>query len=301
MDAARIHDILVFLSVVETGSFVAGGRAMGLTRSTAGKAVARLEDGYGLRLLNRTTRAVSLTDEGRGLYEHGVAIRAAVESAEMSLAGERGMPRGLLRITAPDAIGRRLILPVLAPLLQRWPDLRVEASFSDRVERMVDEGFDLALRFGVSAPAQGLVTRTLLTDAPVLCALPGYLERRGRPASAEQLWRHDLLQFASRGARQIWRLRDADGTWVPASGRTRLWFDSAEALREAALAGLGIAMLPELVVGPDLAAGRLERVLAEVDCDRVPVLVLYPHRRHLEPRVRVFIDALVAHVRRSEP
>lgn len=292
MIGSKVNDILVFLSVVDSGSFVTGGKAFGLSRSTAGKAVARLEDSYGVRLLNRTTRALDLTEEGRNLYEHGQTIRAAIEAADVSVAGDPGVPRGTLRITAPDALGRRLLLPIVSRYLEQWPEVRVEISFSDRINNIVKEGFDLAVRIGVSSPDHGLIARTILVDEPLLCAVPSYFEGRTRPASVEQLGLHDLLQFSSSGERQGWRLQETDGTWVSAQGRTRLRLDSAEALRDAALAGMGIALLPQLLVGADISAGRLEHVLPQVNCGEVPIIVLYPHKRLLEPRVRRFIDML---------
>ncbi|WP_305984230.1 LysR family transcriptional regulator [Roseibium sp. MMSF_3544] len=299
MLGSKVNDILVFLSVVDTGSFVDGGRAFGLSRSTAGKAVARLEDAYGARLLNRTTRALDMTEEGRKLYEHGQAIRAAIEEADLSLSADAGIPRGTLRITAPDAVGRRILLPVVRRFLEKWPQMRVEIGFSDRVDNMIEKGFDLAIRVGVTSPGQGFISRTLLTDVPVLCAAPAYFEGGGRPLRAEQLDAFDLLLFGDQGKNQGWRIRDEGGPWIRLQGHARLKLDSAEALREAALAGLGIALLPRLVVEEDLAAGRLEQVLPLAECGSVPIIALYPHKRLLEPRVRRFIDMLAEHLNRN--
>ncbi|MGJ3263322.1 MAG: LysR family transcriptional regulator [Salinarimonas sp.] len=292
MVAAHVTRILLFLSVVDAGSFVAGGRAFGLSRSAAGKSLARLEEHYGARLLNRTTRAIALTQEGRWLYEHGKAIRAAIEAADLAMTGESSEPSGTLRITAPDALGRRLVLPVVRRFLERWPEMRIEMTVSDRVDRIVEDGYDLAIRVGMTSPDPGLVVRTIATDEPVLVAAPSYLHDRARPESIEQLSLHDLLQFSDSGARQGWYLRDEGGAFVRAGGRVRLRLDSGAALRDCALAGMGIALLPRLLVGADLQAGRLEQVLPDVDCGRVPIVALYPHRRLLEPRVRRFVDLL---------
>ncbi len=297
MIGSKVNDILIFLSVVDTGSFVSGGQAFGLSRSTAGKAVARLEENYGVRLLNRTTRTLSLTQEGRSLYKHGQTIRKAIDEADCSIEGDPGVARGTLRIAAPGAVGRRLLLPTVQKYLEQWSDTQIEMSFSDRIINLVEEGFDLAIRVGVNAPDNGLITRTLMTDQPIICAAPSYFANRSQPGSVEQLGLHDLLQFSSRGDRQSWRLQDEDGIWVRAQGRVRLRLDSAEALREAAIAGLGIAMLPRLLAATDIADGRLEQVLPQVNCNRLPIMVLYPHKRLLEPRVRHFIDMLVEHHR----
>jgi DNA-binding transcriptional LysR family regulator len=293
MPRTHLNDILVFMAVVDAGSFIAGGRALGLTRSAAGKAVARLEDRLGARLLNRTTRALSLTDEGRTFHEHGAQILAAIDHAESSVSGERGTPRGVLRVTLPDAFGRLVVLPVLRQYLEAWPELQVEVSFTDRLVDLVEEGFDLAVRIGGADLDAGLVSRVVATSRPYLCASPAYLARHGEPASADDLAGHDCLLFSSRTRRQSWRLRDPDGQWVKAEGRSRLRMDSGEAIRDAAVAGLGIGLLPAFLVDEDLAAGRLRTVLPAVDLGEVKIVAIYPTRRHLEPRVRRFIDLLV--------
>ncbi|WP_300073323.1 LysR family transcriptional regulator [uncultured Ruegeria sp.] len=300
MIGSKVNDILVFLSVVETGSFVAGGKAFGLTRSTAGKAVARLEERYGVRLLNRTTRALDLTEEGRSLYEHGQAVRAAIEAADESVAGDPTTPHGTLRITAPDGLGRRLLLPTAYRYLQHWPQTQIEMSFSDRVDNVVETGFDLSIRIAVTSPDQGFVVRTLLRTEALLCAAPSYFETRDRPLNGEQLSRHDLLQFASGHERQSWILQEEDETSFRAQGRVRLRCDSGEALREAALAGRGIALLTRIMVDQDIAEGRLEHVLPRVTFGAVPIVALFPHKRLLDARVRRFIDMLSEDLRKQD-
>ena len=269
---SKVNDILVFLSVVETGSFVAAGKTFGLSRSTAGKAVARLEEAYGVRLLNRTTRALDLTEEGRTLYEHGQAIRAAIEAADDSVAGDPTTPRGTLRITAPDGLGRRLLLPTVYRYLEHWPETQIEMSLSDRVDNVVETGFDLSIRIAVTSPEQGFVVRTLLRSEALLCASPSYFETRDRPLNAEQLSRHNLLMFASGHERQGWVVQEEDGTSFRVQGRVRLRCDSGEALREAALAGRGIALLTRIMIGDDIAEGRLEHVLPRVAFGTVPIV-----------------------------
>ncbi|HTN83451.1 MAG TPA: LysR family transcriptional regulator [Sorangium sp.] len=290
---ANLSDILVFMAVVEEGSFIAGGQAMGLTRSAAGKAVNRLEDRLGVRLLNRTTRALSLTDEGRVFYDRGLQILAAVDDAEASVAGRSGTPRGLLRLTVPDAFGRLVVLPLLRRYLEAWPDIQVEVSFTDRLADIVEEGFDLAVRIGEAPPDTRLVSRVVARYRAMLCASPSYIAERGEPLSLDALAGHDCLIFSSRNRRQSWRFVGADGAWVKAQGRSRLRLDSGEALRDAAVAGLGIAFLPDFLVAEDLAAGRLQQVLPDLAAEEVKIVTIYPTRRLLEPRVRRFIDLMV--------
>ncbi|MBU2958040.1 LysR family transcriptional regulator [Paracoccus sp. 1_MG-2023] len=294
MGDSKVNDILVFMSVATTGNFASAGRAFGLSRSTAGKAVARLEDRYGVRLLNRTTRAVSLTEAGQRLFAQGKAIQAAIAEADACLGTTDGIPRGTLRITAPDALGRRIIVPVIATFQKTWPDIRFEISFSDTVSRIIEDGFDLAVRVGVTTPDASLISRTLTVEKTVLCASPAYLADRDAPRNLDQLSTHDLLQFSSVAKRQAWSLQDPSSFPGNVSGRVPLRTDSAEGLRAAALAGMGIALLPMALVKDDLHAGRLLRVLPDVDCGEVPIIALYPHKKFLEPRVRRFIDALVS-------
>jgi DNA-binding transcriptional LysR family regulator len=290
---ANLNDIQVFMAVVDAGSFIAGGHAMGLSRSAAGKAITRLEERLGTRLLNRTTRALSLTDEGREFYQRGLQILASVDDAEASVAGTKSTARGVLRLTVPAAFGRLLLLPLLAKYLAAWPDVQVEMSFSDRQADLVDEGFDLAVRMGVTAPDTRLVSRVVAKYQTVLCASPTYLAKHGEPRDVDALAGHDCLLFSSRNQKQSWRLRDDQGIWVKAMGRSRLRLDNGEAIRDAALSGLGIAYLPDFLVNEELATGRLKQVLTGVEGEEVRIVTLYPNKRLLEPRVRRFIELMV--------
>ncbi|AKT40804.1 LysR family transcriptional regulator [Chondromyces crocatus] len=289
----NLNDVLAFMAVVDAGSFVAGGQAMGLSRSAAGKAILRLEDRLGARLLNRTTRTLGLTDEGRVFHERWLQILASVDEAEASVAGRSGVPRGVLRLTVPDAFGRLVVLPLLRKYLRAWPAIQAEVSFTDRVVDLVEEGFDLAVRIGVTTPDTRFVSRVVARFEPVLCASPSYLSERGEPLSLDDLAAHDCLYFSSRNQRQSWRFRGDDGTWIKAPGRSRLRLDSGEAIRDAARAGLGIGFLPDFLVTRDLAAGRLRRVLPDLEAGEGKVVALYPSKRLLEPRVRHFIELMV--------
>jgi DNA-binding transcriptional LysR family regulator len=289
----NLNEILVFMAVVDAGSFIAGGQAMGLTRSAAGKAVSRLEDRLGARLLNRTTRTLSLTDEGRVFYDRGLQILAAVDDAEASVAGPVGTPRGLLRLTVPDAFGRLVLLPLLKKYLEAWPDVQIEVSFTDRLADIVEEGFDLAVRIGSVNSDKQLVSRVVARYKAILCAAPSYIAEHGEPLTVDALVGHDCLFFSSRTRRQSWRFRDDGGSWVKALGRSRLRLDSGEAIRDAAVAGLGIAFLPDFLVAEDVAARRLQQVLPALDAGDVEIVTIYPSKRLLEPRVRRFIDLMV--------
>lgn len=294
MQGTNFNDILVFLAVVEAGSFAAGGKAVGVSRSAAGKAIVRLERHLGTRLLNRTTRSLSLTHEGETFRAHALGVVEAIEEAEASVAGGGRTPRGTMRLTVPDAFGRMIVMPILAEFLENWPDVQLEVSLTDRLVDIVDDGLDLAIRIGVTHADSSLVSRVVARYPIVLCAAPGYLATRGEPQEVEDLARHDCLYFTSHGHRQAWKLRDAHQGMVKAQGRSRLRLDTGEAIRGAALAGLGIAYLPRFLVEKDLSAGALTSILPEATADSVDILALYPSKRLLEPRVRHFIDMLVS-------
>lgn len=293
MKRAHLDEIFAFMAVVDAGSFVSGGRAIGLTRSAAGKALARLESRLGVRLLNRTTRHLSLTDDGRVFHEHCQQVLAALDEAEASVGDRTGTPRGVLRITVPDAFGRLHVLPVLNKYLQTWPDVQVEVSFTDRVADIIEEGYDLAVRINVTSTDTRLVSRLVAQHRVFVCAAPSYLAARGEPQTLEELATHDCLLFSSRARRQRWRLRPKGGSYVTVEGRSRLRLDSGEAIRDAAVAGLGIAFLPSFLVDEDLARGRLKALLPSCETEVVRIMAFYPSKRHLPAKVRRFIDLLV--------
>ncbi|MFP2958063.1 LysR family transcriptional regulator [Myxococcus sp. 1LA] len=293
MERAQLDEIFAFMAVVDAGSFVGGGRAIGLTRSAAGKALARLESRLGVRLLNRTTRHLSLTDDGRVFHEHCQQVLAALDEAEASVGDRTGTPRGILRLTVPDAFGRLHVLPVLRKYLQTWPDVQVEVSFADRVADIIDEGYDLAIRINVTTTDTRLVSRVVAEHRVFVCAAPSYLAERGEPETLEELATHDCLLFSSRARRQRWRLRPKGGDYVTVEGRSRLRLDSGEAIRDAAVAGLGIAFLPSFLVDEDLARGRLKALLPSCQTEVVRISAIYPSKRYLPAKVRRFIDLLV--------
>ncbi|WP_439470082.1 LysR family transcriptional regulator [Blastomonas fulva] len=294
MTARSLNEIVIFMAVADAGSFARGGRTMGLTGSAASKAVARLEARLGVRLLHRNSRAVSLTSEGERFRESGRAILKAMDEAEASIAVPDGKPRGLLRLSVPDAFGRRVIMPLVSEYLERWPDVRIDIDFSDRTVDLVEEGFDLAIRIGGESAPDGIVSRVVAEYPVWICAAPSYLERRGNPPHVEALSGHDCILFRSRTRTQEWfdHPGGEHADKVLAHGRLRM--NSAEAIRMAALSGLGIALLPAFLVDDDLSDGHLVRLFPELGVQTVRILCLYPSRRLVDPRVRTFIDNVSA-------
>lgn len=282
------NDLITFTRVVDAGSFSGAARLLGVPTSTVSRRVARLEARLGVRLLQRTTRRLSLTDAGRILHGRGERILAELADAGRAVAEMQATPRGTVRLTAPAAVGE-LLTPLLAELLERHPELDVELELTDRVVDLIDEGFDLALRAGPLRDSTLVAHK--LSDAPVrLVASPAYLERRGTPRRYQELAQHDCILFAPWSERSSWTLLCPEGK-VRVRVRGRIKANSVRVVHEAALAGLGIALFPTLACHrEDLAAGRLKVVLPEVGLPPQTLWIVYPSRSHLAPKVRTVVE-----------
>lgn len=287
----HIGDLLAFIRVADARSFTTAAEKLGMTRSAIGKCIARLEQGLGVRLLNRSTRSVSLSDDGQLFYEHAQRILSEVDNATDAMASRQQAPRGRLRIDLPVSLGRRHIMPVLRHFLQRWPDVQADVSFSDDYTDLVRDGIDVAIRIGGDADSR-LVRRVLAPHRLITCASPDYLERHGAPNTLESLNAHQTLCFTHAGQNVPWRFAaQGQERLVPVTGRLRL--GHTEALRDAALAGDGIAQLGAFLVADDLRSGRLIAVLEPWAGPGAAVLAVYPQRRHLSPKVRLLIDEII--------
>lgn len=286
----HIGDLLAFVRVADSQSFTAAAEKLGLSRSAIGKCIARLEQGLGLRLLHRSTRSVSLSDEGRVFHEHALRILAEVENAADAMDSRKQAPRGRLRIDLPVSLGRLHVMPLLRDYLRKWPEVEADVSFSDDYTDLIRDGVDVAIRVGGNTDSR-LVRRVLAPHRLVTCASPGYLDRHGAPATPDDLAGHQTMAFTHAGAPVPWRYAvNGQERQVQAAGRLRM--GDTEALRDAALADAGIAQLGAFLVGADLRAGRLVEVLASYAPAGAPVCAVYPHRRHLAPKVRVLIDGI---------
>lgn len=298
-DELDIGAIRAFIAVVDAGDFTMAGRALRITRSAVGKAVIRLEERLGARLLNRSTRRVSPTSDGLLFYERCVSLLADLEEAEEAVRHREQKPRGTIKLSVPDAYGRLRILPVLQDYLLQWPEIRAEVTFSDRISDLVGGGYDLAVRIGGLEFSTGLVSRVIDRIDGVLCAAPSYLSKRGKPDNPEMLNEHDHLAFGRDGHLMAWSLQAGDELVKVRHAQARMVMDSADGLRAAAIAGLGIASLPSAIVAADLEAGRLVPLLAEYQGEPLPVYALYPDRRHMPSKVRMLIDLLVQRLAQS--
>jgi DNA-binding transcriptional LysR family regulator len=287
----QLDAMAIFARVVEAESFSGAARALGLSKSAVSKQVSRLEDRLGLRLLNRTTRRLSLTEGGATFYQGCQRVVAEAEAAEQAVTHLASAPRGRLRVNAPMSFGVRHVSPALPEFLTRYPELTIDLALNDRVVDLVEEGFDLGIRIGRLTDSS-LVARRLAPNRAVLSAAPGYLEARGMPRRPAELESHACLIYSYQATGEGWRLAGPEGErHFKVSGPLRV--NNGAAILAAACGGLGVALLPCFICGEDLRAGRLVRVLP--DWEAPPdsaVSAVYPAARHLSPKVRVFVDFL---------
>jgi len=288
----RLTAMALFAHVVDSRSFSATAQHFRLSKSSVSKHIAALEEKLGARLLNRTTRRLTLTEVGAIFYERCQRIVAEAEEAEQAVSEMRGTPRGLLRVNAPMSFGQLHLAPAVAEFLQAYPDIRLDLTLNDRQLDLVEGGFDLGIRIAELADST-LIARRLAPARLVVCGAPSYLERRGTPRRPADLREHNCLHYTYLSTRDSWRLQGQRGRdLVPVSGDFQS--NNGDALQAAARAGLGLAQLPTFIVGPDLRAGLLRPVLQRFEARRLSVWAIYPHTRHVSPKVRVFVEFLAA-------
>jgi len=297
----RLDDISLFLRVLDQGSISAAARSLDLSVAVASQRLKRLERDLGVRLLHRTTRRLHPTPEGMQLARQG---RALVEDLEALTSGLRDGADGVggtLRVTISAAFGREYISPLLPGFMARHPRLRVYAHLSDETVDLVGAGFDLAIRIG-ALDDSSLVARRLASNRRLLCASPDYLQRHGRPRTPADLARHECVLLAgSSGRHDVWRLTGGDGREHVVRVQGRLETTLGELVRDAALAGQGIAQHSLWHVHEALRAGRLEVVLPEYTLPEGAIWAVMPQRRMVPPRVRAFVDFLASEFGENPP
>jgi len=285
----RLSAMRAFAAVAESGSFSAAARQLRVSKSLVSRQVAELEAALGVRLLQRTTRSLSLTEAGRG-YQHSILpVLAQIDEAEASLGQLQAAPRGKLRISAPMSFGIQHLAPALPDFLARYPEIDLAIEMNDRVVDLLEEGFDLALRIGRLAPSR-LIARKLAPMRRVIAASPDYLARFGMPERPEDLRAHHCLCYSNRGLEEEWRFRGGQSVEV----RGRVHANNGDLLRGMALSGLGIVDLPIFLVAGDLKAGALVPLLEDFLTQEGALYAVYPETRFLPPKIRVFIDYLAA-------
>jgi DNA-binding transcriptional LysR family regulator len=287
--------LVAFVRTVEAGSFSAASRLIGSSQSAVSKSVARLERRLAVRLIQRSTRTLSLTAEGQAYYERVAPLLRAIDDAE-DVVQVATTARGLIRVSAPQELGRMLIAPWSAQFLERFPDLSLELGITDRFVDIVREGFDVAIRMGQLADSD-LSSRKIGEIRFVLAASPDYIARHGLPHDIDALEQHTFVRYLQSG--RSWPYVLADGTQLPVSGR--LATDDSGSIREAVMSGAGIAYLLHVTVAQDLADGRLVEILADLDLPRMPVSAVHAFGRQLPVRARLFIDCLSERIGRLSP
>lgn len=287
----KFESMRAFVQVVDQGGFAAAARVMGLSRSAVNKLVLNLEDALSVQLLQRTTRKVTPTPTGLAFYERCVAILADVEEAELAVAQLQMEPRGQLRVNGPMSFGTRYLSPVIAQFLQQYPDLQVELSLSDRFVDPIDEGFDVTVRIAKPATSSSLIIQELFSAPVILCAAPSYLNKHGIPKIPADLTQHICLTYGHIATEHQWALVGPDGEH-PINVNGCLCSNNGDPLRDAALQGLGIVLLPRFFMEDDLKNGQLQQIMAEYEAPALSVCVLYPVNRHLSTKVRLFVEFL---------
>lgn len=287
----RLDDMLAFIKVVDTRSFTSAADRLGLSKSVVSRRIAELENRLGARLLNRTTRKLSLTEVGQAFYDRCSRILADLEEAERAASDLHAAPRGRLRINAPVSFGLMHLGPAVSTFLERYPQIEIDIDLNDRYVDLVEEGYDLAVRIGRLRDSS-LIARRLAPARLVVCASPAYLERAGTPVTPDDLTRHNCLIYTNVPTAEQWVFAVDGGETrsVRVSGNLRS--SNGDLLKAAALAGAGIVILPTFMCGDALAAGTLKCLLLHAYASASAVYAVYPQNRHLSPKVRVFVDFL---------
>jgi DNA-binding transcriptional LysR family regulator len=278
-----------FVRVVEAGSFVAAADRLGISTSSLSRLVADLEQHLGTRLLNRTTRRLSLTESGQAYYERCVTLLADLAEAEAMAGQSAAQARGTVRLTCSYSMAEQKVAPAIASFVERHPAVKFELVVSDRIVDLVEEGFDLAIRVGALG-SDRLVARRLGSMQLVLCAAPTYLESRPAPRHPADLAGHNTLTYAYSASPRLWRFTGPAGEAHEVRVGGNLHANSGDALRAAALEGMGIINEPDFLLDAALRVGGLVRLLPEYTSGGGDIWAVYPSRRHLSLKVRLFVD-----------
>lgn len=288
----KLDDMVAFIKVVEARSFTAAGARLGLSKSVVSRRIAELEDRLGARLLNRTTRKLSLTEIGQAFYERCARIVADVEEAERAVGDLHGAPRGRLRLNAPVSFGRLHLAAAIVAFIERYPAIEIDVDLNDRYVDLLEDGYDLAVRVGRLRDSS-LVARKLAPSRRAVVASPAYLERCGVPETPLDLANHNCLLYTNIPTAEQWQFADGDEAFsVKVTGPMRA--NNGDLACAAAVAGMGIAVLPTFLCGAALATGDLVALDLPLKTTETGVYAVYPQNRHLSSKVRAFVDFLAA-------
>jgi DNA-binding transcriptional LysR family regulator len=286
----RFQEMRVFVAVVEAGSFVGASDALEMSKAAVSRLVSDLETRLGVRLLHRTTRKLSLTEEGEVFHARCKELLSALDEAEAEVTERTGQAVGVIKVSAPFSFGLLQLAPLWGPFLAANPNVGLELTLSDRLVDLVEEGFDLAVRI-TRLQASTLVSRQLSSTRLVLCAAPSYLQAHGTPQHPSELAKHQVLAYSLMVAGDVWEFEGPDGT-VSVRVQPRMRSNSGDTCRAVALAGQGIILQPTFLVGEDLRSGALVELLPDYHSIEIGVYAVYPTRKHVLPKVRLLIDYL---------
>jgi len=288
----KFQEMASFVAVVEAGSFVGAADATGLSKAAVSRHVAELEQRLGARLLHRTTRRLSLTDDGQLFFARAKEMLAAIDEAESEIRSRSGEPSGLLRINAPLTFGVMHLAPLWGRFAQLYPKVSLDIELSDRVVDLVEEGYDLAVRI-TNLPSSQLVSRRLASTRMVACASPPYLALHGTPAHPDELAQHEVISYSYWAARNEWTFVAPDDNPVVVRTRARIHANNGDTCRAAALDHQGIILQPDFLVADDLRRGDLVELLPTYRAMTLGIHAVYPSRKHLPIKTRRLVDFLV--------
>ena len=289
----RLAAVEAFVRVAEAQSFSGAAARIGSSKSAVSRLVSALEADLGVRLFHRTTRSLSLTEAGRGYFERTSRILADLQEADLAVSQLQAAPRGLLRVSAPMSFGFLHLAPALPEFFREHPEVSADVTMSDRFVDLIDEGFDIAVRIGVLEDS-ALIARRLAPIRLAICASPAYLAAHGTPLVPDDLKSHECLTNSNLPSSREWRLRSPDGHPLTVEVSGRLSCNNGDALRVAAVEGMGVIIMPTFIIGEDVKAGRLVRLLQDYVPADIALYAVYPPTRHLSPKVRAFVDFLAA-------
>lgn len=287
----KLTNLRAFVKVVEAASFSEAARRMRTSRSAVSKYVADLEEELGVQLLSRTTRRVTPTENGKTYFERALSILAELDAADRAVTQLQAAPRGLLRINAPMSFGTIELAPAIADFMGKYPELQIQLVLSDEQVDPVQEGLDVTLRIA-ELESSSLIARKLMPIDRVVCASPAYLRKFGTPTNPNDLRKHTCLTYGYLSTGNQWKLSGADGDhWI--SPNWNLCANNAEVLRDVAVSGAGIAVIPTFIAQAALDRGDLTSLLNDYRTPALTLYAIYPPTRHLAVKVRLFIDFLV--------
>lgn len=287
----HLKDIAIFASVVEQGGFTAAADQLEISKAAVSKYVGRLEQRLGARLLNRTTRRVTLTEAGEALYRRCVIALSDLEEAENEVMQLSGAPRGHLRVSVPVYFGEMYLAPHLNTFRRRYPEVQLDLDFDNRIVDLVKERFDVAIRI-TQLGDSSLVARRIADCPLAVCAAPKYVALHGKPATPAQLREHDCLSYSLERTPNEWRFRKPGGRWIPIAVKGSIRCNNDIALKQAVIDGMGIRLLPRMFIEHELQRGVLIELLNDYELPPLKLYAVFPSRKNLLPKARVFIEFL---------